>query len=132
SGALAIGLARSASPIGPWTDNRAPLVTGAPIDVTALGFDSGQPQTSCGVIDPHIFLDADGEKFLFWKDDRNSIWPRPLAMLLRAHPEVIAQLFKSEADRRTAAFAAAIVLWANRQRPMVRFFVMQPLIEAAL
>jgi len=38
----------------------------------------------------------------------------------------------SEPDRRTAAFAAAIVGWANLQRPMVRFFLMQPLIEAAL
>jgi hypothetical protein len=53
-------------------------------------------------------------------------------MLLRGHPELIEALFESEADRRTAAFAAAIVPWANRQRPMVRFFLMQPLIEAAL
>ena len=51
-------------------------------------------------------------------------------MLLRRHPELIERLFESEADRRTAAFAAAIVPWANLQRPMVRFFLMQPLIEA--
>jgi hypothetical protein len=53
-------------------------------------------------------------------------------MLLRQHAELIDRLFATEADRRTAAFAAAIVPWANIQRPMIRFFLMQPLIEAAL
>jgi hypothetical protein len=132
SNALAIGLARAPSPLGPWTDNGAPLIAGKPVDTTGLGFDANQPQMSGGVIDSHIFVDANGDKYLFWKDDRNSIWPRPLAMLLRSHADLIPQLFESDADRRTAAFAAAIVPWANRQRPMVRFFVMQPLIEAAL
>ena len=132
SNALAIGIARSASPLGPWIDNGAPLVTGTPLDTTGLGFDPGQPRMSGGVIDSHIFIDSNGDKYIFWKDDRNSIWPRPLAMLLRAQPDLIGELFESEADRRTAAFAAAIVPWANRQRPMVRFFLMQPLIEAAL
>ncbi|HKC03475.1 MAG TPA: glycoside hydrolase family 43 protein [Sphingomicrobium sp.] len=132
SNALAIGLARAPTPEGPWVDNGAPLVTGTPIDTTELGFDPSKPQMSGGVIDSHIFVDANGETYLFWKDDRNSIWPRPLAMLLRAHPELIEQLFASEEDRGTAAFAAAIVSWANKQRPMVRFFLMQPLIEAAL
>jgi hypothetical protein len=84
------------------------------------------------VIDSHIFVDGDGDAFLFWKDDTNSIWPRPLAMILREHPELIGQLFETEEDRRTAAFAAAIVPWANAQRPMIRFFLMHPLIEAAL
>jgi hypothetical protein len=132
SNALAIGLARSRSPLGPWQDNGAPLITGTPIDTTGLGFDPNQPQMSGGVIDSHVFIDTNGDKYLFWKDDRNSIWPRPLAMLLRRHPDLIGRLFDHEADRRTAAFAAAIVPWANRQRPMVRFFVMHPLIEAAL
>jgi hypothetical protein len=130
--ALAIGLARAPSPLGPWVDNGAPLVTGKPIDTTGLGYDPGQPRMSGGVIDPHVFVDADGAKYLFWKDDTNSIWPRPLAMLLRRHPELIDALFAAEPDRRTAAFAAAIVPWANRRRPMVRFFLMHPLIEAAL
>jgi hypothetical protein len=130
--ALAIGLARAPSPLGPWVDNGAPLVTGKPVNTTGLGYDSSQPQMSGGVIDSHLLLDADGERYLYWKDDTNSIWPRPLAMLLRSHPELIEQLFASDADRRTAAFAAAVVLWANVQRPMVRFFVMQPLIEASL
>ena len=53
-------------------------------------------------------------------------------MLLRRRPELIDELFECDEDRRTAAFAAAIVPWANVQRPMVRFFLMQPLIEAAL
>ena len=77
-------------------------------------------------------MDSNGDRYLFWKDDTNSIWPRPLAMLLRNHPDLIDRLFAEESDRRTAAFAAAIVPWANAQRPMTRFFVMQPLIEAAL
>jgi len=126
--ALAIGLARAPSPTGPWVDNGAPLITGKPINTTGL---SGAP-VSGGVIDSHIFVDADGATYLFWKDDRNSIWPRPLAMLLRDHSDLIDRLFEHDADRRTAAFSAAIVAWANAQRPMVRFFLMQPLIEAAL
>jgi len=130
SNALAIGLARAPSPDGPWLDNGAPLVTGQPLDGAALGYDAaalfGQ------VIDSHIFVDADGARYLFWKDDTNSIWPRPLAMLLKQRPELIELLFESEQDRRTAAFAAAIVGWANQRRPMERFFLMQPLIEAAL
>src|SRR5215213_3255565 len=117
SNALAIGLARSKSPAGPWIDNGQPLVTGKPVNTT------GNPAglVSGGVIDSHIFVDANGDRYLFWKDDANGIWPRPLAMLLRNHPQLIGALFDSEEDRRTAAFAAAIVPWANLQRPMVRF-----------
>ena len=132
SNALAIGLARAPHPAGPWTDNGGPLVTGKPVDTTGLGFGADQPKLSGGVIDSHLFIDQDGGRFLFWKDDTNSIWPRPLAMLLRKHPELIEQLFDQDRNRRTAAFAAAIVPWANAQRPMTRFFAMQPLIEAAL
>jgi hypothetical protein len=130
--ALAIGLARSPSPLGPWADNGRPLITGKPVNTTGLGYDPDMPQMSGGVIDSHLFIDSDGAKYLFWKDDTNSIWPRPLAMLLRAHPDLIEKVFATEADRRTAAFAAAVVAWANVQRPMVRFFLMHPLIEAAL
>ena len=130
--ALSIGLARAPSPTGPWVDNGAPVITGKPVNTTGLGYDPGMPQLSGGVIDSHLFIDKDGSKYLFWKDDTNSIWPRPLAMLLRKHPELIDRLFATEADRRTATFAAAIVPWANVQRPMVRFFLMHPLIETAL
>jgi beta-xylosidase len=132
SNALAIGLARAPSPTGPWVDNGQPLVTGKPVNTTGLGFDPSQPLMSGGVIDSHLFLDPEGERYLFWKDDSNGIWPRPLAMLLREHPALIAELFADEADRRTAQFAVAIVPWANLQRSMTRFFAMQPLIEAAL
>ncbi|MEO8454657.1 MAG: glycoside hydrolase family 43 protein [Sphingomicrobium sp.] len=132
SNALAIGLARSASPSGPWIENGQPLVTGRPIDSTGLGYDASKPQMSGGVIDSHIFVDEGGDAYLFWKDDTNSIWPRPLAMLLGSHPELIGRLFEAEEDRRSAAFAAAVVPWANLQRPMVRFFLMHPFIEAAL
>ena len=93
---------------------------------------SDRPLQSGGVIDAHIFVDGDGERYLFWKLDTNGIWLRPLASLLRERPELIDRLFESEADRRTAAFAAAIVPWANQRRPMERFFLMQPLIEAVL
>ena len=130
--ALAIGLARSPCALGPWVDNGAPLVAGTPVNTSGLGYDPSMPQMSGGVIDSHLFIDPGGERYLFWKDDTNSIWPRPLAMLLRQHAGLIDKLFASEADRRTAAFAAAIVPWANVQRPMVRFFIMHPLIEAAL
>jgi hypothetical protein len=123
SKSLAIGLARAKHPQGPWVDNGQPLITGRP---------ASNGETSGGVIDSHIFVDADGAAYLFWKDDRNSIWPRPLATLLRDQPQLIEQLFPTEPDRRTAAFAAAIVSWANQRRPMERFFLMHPLIEAAL
>jgi len=45
---------------------------------------------------------------------------------------LIERLFDSLADRRTAAFASAIQPWADGRRPMERFFLMQPLIRAAL
>jgi hypothetical protein len=125
SGALAIGIARSNSPFGPWVDNGGPMVTGGKL-LTPGGPASG------GVIDSHIFVDEDGSPYLFWKNDTNGLWPRPLAGLLREHPDLIDELFESERDRRTAAFAAAVQPWANSRRPMERFFWMQPLIEAAL
>jgi hypothetical protein len=132
SNALAIGLARSASPFGPWRDLGRPLLTGDAVDTTGLPEGEGRPQLSGGVIDSHFFIDADGERYLFWKADTNGVWPRPLAGLLRERPDLIDRLFASEEDRRTAAFAAAVQPWANTRRPMERFFLMQPLIEAAL
>ncbi len=128
SNALAIGLAKGPGPTGPFEASEQPLLTGKPINTTGIA--SGP--MSGGVIDSHIFIDANGDRYLFWKDDSNGIWPRPLAGLLRDNPELIERMFESEDDRRTAAFAAAIVDWANGRRPMERFFLMQPLIEAAL
>jgi arabinan endo-1,5-alpha-L-arabinosidase len=128
SNALAIGLARGPTPVGPFIDNGEALVTGNPINTTGVP----HGQLSGGVIDSHIFIDADGTRYLFWKDDSNGIWPRPLASLLRDNPQLIPRLFEREEDRRSAAFAAAIVGWANTRRPMERFFLMQGIIEAAL
>jgi hypothetical protein len=110
---LSIGLARASHPAGPWTDNGEPLLTGT-------------------VIDSHIHVEEDGTPWLLWKKDSNSHWPRPLAGLLRENPDLIPVLFDNEQDRRTAAFCAAIQPWANGRRPMERFFLMQPLIRAAL
>ncbi|MGZ8286249.1 MAG: glycoside hydrolase family 43 protein [Allosphingosinicella sp.] len=132
SNALAIGLARSDHPLGPWRDLGRPLIAGHSVNSTGAPDDPGRPLQSGGVIDAHVFIDSDGQPFLFWKADTNGVWPRPLATLLRARPELIEPLFEREEDRRTAAFAAAIVPWANTRRPMERFFLMQPLIEAAL
>ncbi len=132
SNALAIGLAKSPSPTGPWRDLGHPLISGGAVNTTGLPDDPDKPVLSGGVIDSHIFIDPTGERYLFWKNDTNGIWPRPLAGLLREHPDLIPRLFASEADRRTAAFAAAIQPWANSRRPMERFYLMQPLIEAAI
>lgn len=110
---LSIGLAKSDHPAGPWRDVGAPLLTG-------------------GTIDAHVFVAPDGVPTLFWKEDRNGLWPRPLAALLRDNPAMIDAMFDSASDRRTAAFAAAIQPWANLRRPIERFFLMQPMISAAL
>ncbi|MEO5612659.1 MAG: glycoside hydrolase family 43 protein [Sphingomicrobium sp.] len=116
SGVLAIGLAKSRHPQGPWADIGRPLLTGK------IG----------GVIDAHLFIDPNGDRYLLWKDDSNGLWPRPLATLLHDQPELIERLFATEEDQRTAVFAAAIVGWANSRRPMERLFLMQPLIAAVL
>src|SRR5688572_11601897 len=105
SNALAIGLARGPSPEGPFRDNGRPLVTGKPVNTTGLVDGASWPVMSGGVIDSHIFSDSNGDRYLFWKDDSNGIWPRPLATLLREQPHLIERLFESDADRRTAAFA---------------------------
>ncbi|MDQ4088237.1 MAG: family 43 glycosylhydrolase, partial [Pseudomonadota bacterium] len=125
SNALAIGLARAPSPYGPWVDNGEPLITGGKVLYPGTA-------ASGGVIDSHILVDDDETPYLFWKNDTNGLWPRPLAGLLREHPHLIERLFASEKDRRSAAFCAAVQPWANGRRPMERFFLMQPLIEAAL
>jgi hypothetical protein len=133
SNALAIGLAKAPHPEGPWTDVGRPLLTGGVVVCPPAGADPAvPPKMSGGVIDSHIFIDSDGSRYLFWKADTNGVWPRPLAGCLRDHPELIEELFETEQDRATAAFAAAVQPWANGRRPIERFFLMQPLIEAAL
>jgi hypothetical protein len=125
SNALAIGIARGPTPFGPFVDNGEPLITGGKVLYPGTA-------ASGGVIDSHIFVDDDGTPYLFWKNDTNGLWPRPLAGLLREHPDLIDELFETDRDRRSAAFSAAVQPWANLRRPMERFFLMQPLIEAAL
>jgi hypothetical protein len=132
SNALAIGLARSPSPAGPWVDNGEPLITGGVALFAAPDPSQPQPAKSGGVIDSHILIDDEGAPWLFWKRDTNGVWPRPLAALLRDRPELVPMLFAAEEDRLTAGFAAAVVAWANGRRPMERFFLMQPLIEGVL
>jgi hypothetical protein len=132
SNALAIGLAKSSSPSGPWTDLGYPLITGGVLLFPPTDPDAPKPAMSGGVIDAHILIDGDGERYLFWKQDTNGVWPRPLAGLFRDQPQLIPGIFASDRDRRTAAFAAAVQPWANTRRPMERFFLMQPLIDAAL
>ncbi|MFC3079298.1 family 43 glycosylhydrolase [Phenylobacterium terrae] len=112
-GELAIGLATSARPEGPYRAQAAPLLTG-------------------GVIDPHLHVAPDGTPLLFWKVDDNGVWPRRLAALLGERPELAGELFDNPEDRRTAALAAALWPWLEANAPpMEQFFALQPLIEAA-
>ena len=132
SHALAIGLAKAPQPTGPWVDLGHPLLSGFAVNTTGLPEEPGKPILSGGVIDSHIFVDPNGDRYLFWKRDTNGIWPRPLAGLLRRRPDLIDKLFLDETDRRTAAWSAEIQPWANGRRTMERFFLMSPLIEAVL
>ena len=48
-----------------------PLITGGKVLMPGAS-------ASGGVIDSHIFVDDDGTPYLFWKNDTNGLWPRPL------------------------------------------------------
>jgi arabinan endo-1,5-alpha-L-arabinosidase len=110
---LAVGLAQSISPIGPFVPSEQPLIRG-------------------GVIDPHMFIDRDGSATLFWKADNNDIWPSLLSQLLHNRPELIGDLFISGKDRRTACFNALLWPWIRTLHPMERFFVQQILIQTVV
>ena len=112
-GGLAIGLARSSRPDGPFETSSEPLLSG-------------------GVIDSHIFVDQDGSTYLIWKEDRNGIWPSRLAGLLGRRPDLIGALFPRKGDRLTAALAAGCWGPAQNLSAMERFFLFQPLIEATV
>lgn len=57
--AMAIGVAVSDSPVGPWTDPIGkPLLTWTDVFGTSA---NGQE-----VIDPHVFVDSDGKGYLYW------------------------------------------------------------------
>jgi arabinan endo-1,5-alpha-L-arabinosidase len=108
---LAIGIARSPSPDGPFVADQAPILDG-------------------GVIDPHIVADAGGAYWLVWKRDDNGVWPDRLSALLYEQPGLVEALFEQPADRRTAAFVLTLWPWTRSLEPMQRFFAQQPLIEA--
>lgn len=129
---LAIGLAKADHPLGPWRDRGDPLVDGFAYQSEGAVDAGTQPVMSGGVIDSHIFIDTNGDRYLFWKRDTNGVWPRPLAGLLGRRPELIERLFTAPTDRKTAIVVAALLPFAQTRRPMERFFFMQPLIEAVL
>jgi arabinan endo-1,5-alpha-L-arabinosidase len=108
---LAIGLAKGPSPSGPFTPEPKPLLDG-------------------DVIDPHLLVRADGRLLLYWKEDTNGVWPSRLAALIAEDPALADALFEADADRRTAAFSAAVWPFAADREPMEQFFILQPLIEA--
>jgi len=108
---LAIGVARSDSPDGPFVADAEPMLRD-------------------NVIDPHLFVDRDGEAILFWKRDSNDRWPSSLNELLFARPNLIAELFPRDEDRITASLLRAMWPWVRTLAPMERFFAQQVLIEA--
>lgn len=110
---LSIGIARATNPGGPFTTSPTPLLRG-------------------GVIDAHIFVEADGRALLFWKEDSNGIWPRLLAAMFVTDPDLVETLFTSPEDRRTGDLVASIWRWAVDQPPMEQFFILQPLMEAVV
>ena len=90
---------------------------------------ASEPLLRGGVIDPHILVD-DERTYLYWKEDRNDVWPGLLVQFLSDHPDHIPALFKEEADRRTASLAVTMWPWVKTLPPMERFFLQQTLIEA--
>lgn len=108
---LAIGLATSDSPDGPWETGDAPVLRG-------------------GVIDPHVVVDDDGAAYLLWKDDANDVWPGLLHRLLHDRADLIPRLLADEPGRRTASFVATLWPWVRTLEPMERFFIQQALVEA--
>jgi arabinan endo-1,5-alpha-L-arabinosidase len=110
---LCIGMARSASPEGPFLADAAPLVKG-------------------NVIDPHVFVAENGTSYLYWKEDNNDLWPGRLNDLLYHNPAFIPELFPEKEDQLTACFIHALWPWARSLEPMERFLAQQVFIEAVI
>lgn len=108
---LAIGVASSASPVGPFVAADRPILWG-------------------NVIDPNVLVDTGGAAYLYWKEDSNDVWPSRITRLLHERPEFVECLFAYPEDRRTAALVAALWPWISTLGPMERFFCQQTLIEA--
>jgi len=110
TGELAIGVARSASPCGPFMADERPLVAG-------------------GVIDPHVLLTPQGDAYLFWKHDSNDEWPSLLAQLLHDEPGLLADLFPDPDRQQAASLCASLWPRVAGLPPMEKFLALQPLIE---
>jgi arabinan endo-1,5-alpha-L-arabinosidase len=108
---LCIGLAKSASPRGPFVPEQQPLLKG-------------------NVIDPHLFIQDENTSYLFWKEDNNDIWPGTLIDLLCQWPTLIPTLFTEEKDRALASFILTLKPWLQEIGPMERFLFMQVFIES--
>jgi arabinan endo-1,5-alpha-L-arabinosidase len=108
---LCIGVASAPHPEGPFTPAPEPLLKNE-------------------AIDPHVLVDADGAAYLYWKEDSNGVWPMRLSGLLHRFPKLIAHLFRRDADRRTASFAATLFPWLQTLQPMEQFLAAQNLIES--
>jgi arabinan endo-1,5-alpha-L-arabinosidase len=109
---LAIGLARGASPDGPFLADDTPLLGG-------------------GVIDSHLVSGPDGVPHLVWKVDSNDLWPRLLADRLHRQPGLVTELFPQADHQKAATLALTLWPWSRTLEPMEQFCVNQPLIEAA-
>jgi arabinan endo-1,5-alpha-L-arabinosidase len=107
---LCIGVACAPSPEGRFIATAEPIVRG-------------------GAIDPHLFVE-DGRSYLYWKEDSNAVWPRLLSNLLHRHARLIRDLFRRDADLRTASFLATLFPWVETLEPMERFLAEQNLIES--
>lgn len=111
SGELAIGVAKSSRPDGPFEAADAPMLSG-------------------GVIDSHLLIDHFGQTYLFWKEDTNDVWPSRLTELLHQRHDLLRTLFATDQDLRTACLIQALWPWLRTLAPMERFFAQQVLIEA--
>lgn len=110
---LSIGVAKCASPTGPFTAEKEPLLTG-------------------NTIDPHVFAEEAGNTLLYWKEDNNDIWPSQLTRMLHDYPNLIVELFVDREDQITASFIQTLWPWIQALQPIERFFVQQVLIEAVI
>jgi hypothetical protein len=107
---LCIGVAKSASPEGPFEAAPRPVIKG-------------------DVIDPHVFVEDDGTALLFWKKDNNAVWPARLCDLLGERASLIAEIFPRREDQVTASFVQTLWPWARGLAPMERFFVQHTFVE---
>lgn len=110
---LCIGVARSAGPEGPFRSDPQPIL-------------------KKNVIDPHIFVEANGNAYLYWKEDNNEVWPSLLTDLLFTAPHLIPELFTVKEDRITASFILTLWPWIRGLQPMERFLMLQVFIEAII